>query len=299
VRVSAFVVAAFGLLPGVALAGPSESELESQGEQFAKQGRFSEAIESFKAADRIVHRANHVCLIALAYTRRELWPQAEIFIALCHSRATADDPLPEWVPKADQLIADRLASVNVAPVAITTDPAVPGVELTVSSFSPDEVFEPRTIHLPPGHHTVIARAPGFLDSRKEILVTGRAAQPIVLELYRPGEEPKPPSPSKVPWLLVGAGGAVMFGAVVLEGTWYKSARDDLAGAMTPSRYHQLESAYDTRRKVVIGMYAIGGAMVITGLVLRYTKYKDRPEQAPVVSITPGAGGGIMSVEWQR
>jgi hypothetical protein len=97
--------------------------VEQRGRDAAKNGKFSEAIDAFKEADRLAPRASHACLIALAYTRRELWPQAEIFFTLCHQRATEWDPLPDWLPLAEKTLADHLASANVAEVEIRIEPA--------------------------------------------------------------------------------------------------------------------------------------------------------------------------------
>src|SRR5690606_20883724 len=113
---------------GLGLLAPGRSHAESgerlraRGEQLAKDGRYTEAIDAFKAAEKIEPRARHACLIALAYTRRELWPQAEIFLEQCEQRATPADPIPEWVPTARQQLAERLATVNVAPVDIRVEP---------------------------------------------------------------------------------------------------------------------------------------------------------------------------------
>src|SRR5688572_8864518 len=101
VRILAIVVAGLLAASGLAAADDRE-ELQAKGEQLAKDGRFVEAIDAFKAADLIQPRASHACLIALAYTRRELWPQAELFLSVCHHRAKGGDPLPEWVPLAEQ-----------------------------------------------------------------------------------------------------------------------------------------------------------------------------------------------------
>lgn len=133
----AIVVAGLCVLaPALAHAEPTAAALQAQGERLARNRRYSEAIEAFKAADRIETRASHACLIALAYTRRELWPQAEIFMDLCHGRANPSDPEPAWVPEAEALIEERLQQVDAAPVEISTDPAIPGVKLTISSFAP-------------------------------------------------------------------------------------------------------------------------------------------------------------------
>ena len=52
----------------------------------------------------------------------------------------------------------QYASANVAAVDIRVEPAGTDVKLAVSSFAPDELFGPRTIHLPPGHHVLLATA---------------------------------------------------------------------------------------------------------------------------------------------
>src|SRR5258706_13610619 len=83
-----------------ALAAPTAAELQAHGETLAQERRYTEAIEAFKAADKLEPNATHTCLIALAYTRRELWPQAEIFMARCHVLAVTGG-LPDWVPDAD------------------------------------------------------------------------------------------------------------------------------------------------------------------------------------------------------
>jgi len=57
VRIEAIVVAGLGtVIPAVALADPTAADLQTQGEQLAKDGRFTEAIDAFKAAERIEPR---------------------------------------------------------------------------------------------------------------------------------------------------------------------------------------------------------------------------------------------------
>ena len=213
----------------VAYADPSAQDLQTQGEQLAKDGRFSEAIDAFKAADKLQPTASHACLIALAYTRRELWSQAEIFLARCHERATPADPLPDWVPVAEQQIRERLATANAAPVTIQVTPAT--AQLTVSSFAPDETFTARTIHLPPGHHVIIASAPGYVTARKEVVIETKDPQTVTIDLAPPAAVPGPPGyvsipehplppPPRNPWhnrFLIG--GATLVGTNLLTYGW--------------------------------------------------------------------------------
>jgi len=282
--------------------------MRARGEQLAKDGRFTEAIDAFKAAERIEPRARHACLIALAYTRRELWPQAEIFLEQCEKRATPSDPAPEWVPVAKQQLAERLATVNVAAVEIRVEPAGTPVKLAVSSFAPDELFDPRTIHLPPGRHVLIATAPGYNDAQKTIEVTDKTPQQVTVTMLPIGTDkdttpvapPLPPA-SKVPFVVMGAGGALVVVGAVVHGTYYKNARDKLATARDNGREETggpLTDKWSRARAITIGVYGAGAATLITGLVLRATVFRQK--EAPVaVGVVPVDGGGMVSVGWSR
>lgn len=296
------------ILCGAALASEVTAEdadrLRARGETLAKDGRYSDAIDAFKAADRVERRASHACLIALAYTRRELWPQAEIFMAKCHERARPDDPAPDWMTKAEQQISERLATANVAPISITTEPAV-SAELTVSSFAPDESFSRRTIHLPFGQHVIFAKAQGYEVAKQEIDVRDRKPQSVVIHLVKAGEQPAsaiapppPPQPSRTqlptkPVLFAGAG--LIAAGVVVNATFYLSARDQLAESTTPAEYQRRESAYDISRTVMFGLYGVGAAAAITGIVF-FALDRDRE---PTIATVPIRGGGIIALEWRR
>src|SRR5690348_7144786 len=108
------------LVASPARADDAES-LTAQGEEQARNGEFTRAIELFKKADALAPSAKHACLIGLAYTRRELWSQAEIFLDRCKDRATAADPLPDWFAQATAQLAQKLAGVDVATVELRVD----------------------------------------------------------------------------------------------------------------------------------------------------------------------------------
>ncbi len=303
----AFALAGWcAIAPAIATA-ESGDELRTRGEQLAKDGRFTEAIDAFKAAERIEPRARNACLIALAYTRRELWPQAEIWLEQCESRATPTDPAPAWVPVAKKQLAERLGTVNVAPVEIDVAPAGTDVKLAVSSFAPDERFAPRTIHLPLGRHVIIAIAAGFEDAQQTVEVTDKAPKRVTITLtpIRAGEPGPPPrvapARSKVPWIVMGAGGGLVIAGAILHATYYRGARDDLATARDNGMEETggpLTDTWSRARAITIGVYGAGAATVIAGVVLRATVFKAK--EAPVqVGVLPVAGGGMVSVEWSR
>lgn len=294
------------IVSGLARAQPA-ADLQADGERLAKQGNYAAAIDKFKAADKLEPRASHACLIALAYTRRNLWPQAEIWRTTCHERASGGDPLPEWMPAADKQIDDAIATANVAAVTIRVEPAVAAVQLTVSSFAPDETFAPRVIHLPPGIHTIFAHAAGYDDAQQLVEVKDRHPLVIVLTLHRPGEQapapappPPPPPRSKVPWIVIGAGAALGVAGGIYHVTLFRDAYDQLNDARSQTQYDMIDATgrYDARRKVLIGLYGAAAVTIAAGVVLRYTVYAHS-ERAPSVAFVPQPGGGVVSLGWIR
>jgi hypothetical protein len=275
---------------------PTVESLRGAGEALAKTGRYTEAIDKFKAADRIAPSATNACLIALAYIRREAWPQAEIFLAQCSERASSSDS-PQWVPLAEQQLVERLAAIDVAAVTIEVVPAVPA-QLTVSSFAPDETFAPRTIHLSRGHHVVLATAPG-LEGRGEIEIDDKQPRHLVVRLHKPGEPAR--RRSSAPWYVIGAGGALGVTGAALHLFVYKPALDRLhqdSQANNHPQYLHDEPAWATSLAATIATYGAAAIAVGVGVTLRYTIFKERRD-APAIGFAPGRGGGIVSVEWSR
>lgn len=309
VRILAIVVASV-LAAAPHAAADQRDDLQSRGEQLAKEGRFGEAIEQFKAADRIEPRASHACLIALAYTRRELWPQAELFLSLCHSRATAADPLPEWVPQADQQLTDRLKSANVTEVTIEVKPPTAKASVTVSSFAPDEVFGPRTIHLPPGTHVIFAKAEGFEPKQVTLEIKDKTPQRVVIDLSATATEnmqlPPPVEPaSRKPsgagtYLMIGGGVAAtvgVLGHVAMARSRRTLVANDPDHANNQAAYDAAFPDFQKWRVVAITGYAVGAGLLITGYFLRRSANSESGMQVSAVPLPEG--GGFVSLEWAR
>ncbi len=283
----------------VAYAEPTAPELQAEGEQLAKDSRYSEAIDKFKAADKLQPTASHACLIALAYTRRELWPQAEIFLARCHERATPQDPLPDWVPVAEQQIADRLATANAAAVTIDVSPPDAKVLLTVSSFAPDETFAPRTIHLPPGHHVILAEAMGYEPARAEVIIESKDPKRVTIELAKPAAPVKPVStpppvdhePGPWPKRLEIAGGIVFVGGLAATAVM---SYEYYAAKKSAADWDSHIDTYRTSRIAAISLLAVGGGLAVTGYLLHRSD-----ERASVAAVPLPEGGAMLAVGWQR
>ena len=324
---------------------PKVDALVAEGEALAKAGNFSAATEKWKSADKVVPRAKHACLIGLAYTRREYWPQAEVFFARCRQNASASDPVPTWLDAAEKQLEEKLAIAPVAAIKLSVDPPAAAAQFIVSSFAPDEAFGPRVIHLGFGSHTVTVTAPGYARTTVTVDVKNKADQFISVSLKKPGESPthdpnQVPLPvgdtgtgptnqptgdagtgtaqnsggqlglgadrssmktSRVPMIVVGAGGTLVVIGGILHATWFKTARDNLVradDADNATQYKIWSDKFDTRRGVVIGTYGVGLATVITGMVLKYTVFKGKES-----SVTLGArlrdGGGLVTLGWRQ
>lgn len=291
------LVLALVLASSAAHADETEAEkLAVQGEELARTGEYTRAIDAFKAADKIEKRARHACMIGLAYLRRELWPQAELFFETCKARASISDPLPDWFQDAVVQLVEKLAGTTVSAVTINVKPEGSLAQITASSFAPDEKFAPRTIHLAPGQHTIVVDAPGY-PSRSETF-TVEPSKPLTLEIELKHAEKRyalPPA-SKVPYVVMGGGLLVaLVGAGYHLGA-YAPLRSDLAETMTLDAYNELKPRVRDRRTYTIALYGAGAAALAVGFILTKTVYERTPV---LVGAEPTEGGGVISLSWRR
>jgi hypothetical protein len=282
-------LAILAVLARTASADDAADDLVAQGEEAARNGDYTRSIVMFKAADVRAPRALNACMIGLAYLRRELWPQAEVFFADCRRRSTAADALPEWLPDAEQQLATKLASLEVAPVQIVVDPPGAHATISISSFAPDEHFEPRTLHLAPGKHTIEASAPGFVTASETIVISSRARQTVTFELQRP--------PSKVPLYVMGGGVALGLAGAIYTLVAVKPVYDELDATTDMARYATLKQQMQSRRIVEGALFSSAVVAIGLGLVLRYTAAEHEPSVR--VSATVGNGGGGIAIAWDR
>jgi hypothetical protein len=260
-------------------------DLVAKGQELARQSQWTLAIAAFKQADAQRPRALHACMIGLAYTRRELWPQAELFFAKCRARATAGDREPEWMPEAERQLASKLIAANVAPVAIAVDPA--NARITVSSFEPDETFSPGTIHLAPGRHVLEISAPGHEPQTRELVVVGAQPQAIAVRLtpliWRPSRG--------LVWTTLGLGVAFAAAGTAFDIAEVQPLRKELGNSQLAYAAHA--AAFDRWRVVTVGAWAAGALALGTGTWLAIRR------STVVVSVELDRGGGAIALGWRR
>ncbi len=265
-------------------------ELTTIGEEQARVGDYTRAIANFKQADALRPRARTACLIGLAYLRRELWPQAELFLTRCQARANPDDLLPDWLPEAEALLSRKLGEVEVTRVTIAVAPPTADATVTVSSFAPDETFAPRTIHLAPGRHVVEVTAPGYAPARETLELAGRGARTLAFRLA----PTRPPAGPGSPWprrLAIIAGGAAVVGAGFHA--WAAVTRGRLTDSS--ARYDAAIDAFRLERGAALGAYGVAAAAATAGLVLHLARRDETVRLSGAVA----PGGGLVVVAWAR
>jgi hypothetical protein len=276
----------------------ADDPLIEQGQELAKQGEFSRAIQLFKQADAKHPTAAHACLIGLVYTRRELWSQAEIFFDRCHKRATAADPVPDWLSAAELQLVKKLSEVDAAPIEIHVLPENVASRIVVSSFPSDEQFEPRVVHLAPGTYVVTATAPDREPATVSLTVVPRTAQIVTLVLPRP-PPPPPPPPTRDERigriLLIGAAGvAIAGGGFHLLASYERGKLDDAARINDPVEWDHHRGSFEHARAITIGCYAAAAIAGTIGIVM-----SRHHREGPVVTAGVGHGVATIGVEWRR
>ena len=275
-------------------------DLVAKGEDLAKQREYSQAITAFKEADRSRPTAANACRIGLAYTRRELWSQAEIWLDRCKLRANADDPLPDWFSAAEAQLADKLKGVDTAALAIRVTPANTPALISVSSFPPDETFAPRTIHLVPGTYVITATVPGQPAISETTTVKLGTDNAVTLRF----PEPKPIAPvqpavverSSAPrYLYIGAGAvtAIGIGFHVLA-LRERNALQDAQDHNDQKAWRAHSGTFENERAAAIACYGAAAVAIAIGIALGM-----HDEKRPVVGASLVPGGALVGIEVRR
>lgn len=294
----AFLVASAWAAMVVTAWADDPAALQRRGEQLAKDGQFGEAIDAFKAADAIEPTAERACLVALAYSRRNLYGQAELFFDLCHRRETSSDRIPDWVSAVERRFRARLDAANLARVTIVVTDGR-DARVVVSAFTPDEGFSPRTIYLPRGRHTITVTAPQHAPVERVVTVDDH--EPLRIEISLRDDAVAPPARTASHLgrdLILGGLGVAAVGGVI-HATWYRSELNELEAAQSPAdpaRYAAHADAYRASRYVTVGLYSVGAATLVAGILLHAIR---RHDTTPTIALTPASGGGVLSVAWSR
>ena len=314
---------ALALLAGTAQAGPEDAaRLRAEGETFAKQRRYQDAIRAFKQADAEEPRGDHDCFIALAYRRLERWAQAEMFLARCRSRLRTGEAPPTWVPSLTTEIADGLTRTGHARVLVGVEPAEAAAQaqIAVSAFAADERFAPGAIYLPAGKHLLEVSAAGFQNASQTVEVDSGREMAVVVKLSPPETAVTPPPPppettaaakpevtqtrrpmtvvergSGLGWFCLGVGASAMVAGGIFNYLALHN-QDLLARARTDADYEEHEARFDVQRIGTYVGYGIGAAGLAAGI---YFLLKPQRQRTVWVSGTVDDTGARLLLEWHR
>jgi hypothetical protein len=138
-----------------------------------------------------------------------------------------------------------------------------------------------------------ATAPGYYVAHQRITVIDRRLQHLTIELA----ELPPPAivRSNAPWIVVGAGAAIAAAGAVVHVFSLAPLRDQLVRDSNPqdsdpTDYHATVGRFESRRRLVVGLYATGAATALTGLLLRQLGWRSHP-----LDINPERGGAVVSI----
>ncbi len=185
-------------------------------------------------------------------------------------------------------------------VAVT---CTPGGALVRLVERPDDVrpCPARFEKVKAGPHTVRVEHPSAPQAEVEVTVEAGAtataqvaleaevAPPVLTPVTAPVAPPAPSSPW--PWLLMGSGVAVAGGGVVLS-FLALDARDEAEAAVPGSAQDDAVDLFEQRRTLSYVAYGVGGAAVVTGIVLLFVGGDDDPQAA----VAPGGPMGV-TLRW--
>jgi len=311
------LVCVLAWLAGDSHAGPEEAaRLRADGEAFARQHRYQDAIRAFKQASGEEPRATDDCFVALAYRRLERWAQAEMFLSRCRARLQPGEAEPTWTTTLATEIADGLTRTGHSRVVIGVEPAeaATAARITVSAFAPDEQVAPGAIFLPPGKHLLEVSAAGFTTASQTVEVADGRETAVVVKMSPPEQSAPPPVVEKRPepaprrqpmtvvdrgsglgWFCLGVGAAAFAAGGVFNYLALHN-QDLLAGATTDQQYEKHETRFDAQRIGTYVGYGVGAAAVGTGL---YLLLKPQRTRTVWVSAEADDTGATLLLEWTR
>ena len=140
---------------------------------------------------------------------------------------------------------------------------------------------PVAVTRPPGTHVVSVRLLGFRRARRDLVV--RAGEPARLELKLQRLPPTPRGNQAAEWVLGGVGLAAVFAGAVLHGVGASDREAANDGDLLWTDAQARESDAETKLTAAYVLYGIGGAAMVTSIILLVTGGSSQP---------PGSGAHV-------
>ncbi|REG19090.1 hypothetical protein ATI61_12340 [Archangium gephyra] len=269
-----------------------------------KESVFVQAVEKYrKALEAWPHPAIHYNLaLALMNLDQPVEVHEQLVAALRYGPAPLENEKYEYARNYKTLMERQLARVDIACDTPGATVTLDGQTLFVAPGKFSGLVRP-------GAHSIVATKEGFLPTdQSRTLLPGETAA-LELKMFTSEDliEYRRKWAAWMPWMVAGAGVAVGAGS----GWLHLQARDNLraldAGVtqcggcfLTPALDATLTRG-NTYQALAMGGYAVGGAALITGVVLVYLNqpqpFRIDPSQKKleVVGIAPLVGGGTGGI----
>lgn len=251
-----------------------------QGVAAFEQGRYREAVELFREADRLAPSPLHSFNVAKVYDRMEDKSSALAFYRDYLRRLPAAPNAAEVRQRVTEL-EQALKALGVQQLSVLTNPE--GATVLVDDVT--RGISPWTGELSPGRHLLALRLDGYRDRVKEVELPADRAIDVELELQRsapaapepssaaapapalgalgaggapPVAEDPPPVPRWWTWAMFGGAAAAFVGAGALEvsrGNLEEAARGSDVQTEAVSKYDEMER-HQTFARAFLGLGAV-------------------------------------------
>lgn len=279
------------LLGSLALADDASDKalaLNKEGTKLAEQGKHTDAIERFKAAEVLLPRYQHHCNIGIAYQDSGRLPQALLFLQSCVARAGKNASAASKARLAT--LETKLKGAPWGTLVVTGET----LRVAIAPWADEEwiVDGQRAFVLEPGPASLLVKRrdgttwtqPVTVESGSTVTValTPPPPPPVAVAVVTPPEKkpepvkeppPPPPEPVKIvapveaparpltPWIVAGSGAALIALGTI---TYFVAASQVTSFPSTAP-----ESALTGYRALVVTTYAswgLGAAALASGLV---------------------------------
>ncbi len=284
----AIALASLVSFAGPAWAGGSAADREAartladKGYEAFEAKEYRRAADLFRQAEARFHAPPHFLYLARAQVKLGLLVEArDTYARIVAERLAADAPTP--FRDAQTSARGELGEVEaLTPRLVVTfvDAAPPGARVVLDGEPLEAALLDHPLLRNPGAHTVVAEAPGMApDEQQVVLKVGGRDERVELKLSRPA------APSVVPAVIAFAAGAAFVGA----GTAGAILERDASASRTTAL-----------RAVEIAGFALGGAAIVTGVVLLVVRPSPRGmpsthASAPLPRLRVGVGVASASI----
>lgn len=272
------------------------------------------ALELFREGNSLFEQSNHTQALVRYREALQKWDHPAIRFNTAVVLINLDQPLEAWehleaslrfgeAPFGAEtwkqaLLYKKLLAGQVAEVEVRCEE--PGAEVSLDGAPLFTGPGTAVRRLKPGAHQLVAKKEGFVTAATALQLAPGEARREELRLVRPQVAEVRlvrQFPTWLPWTVMGAGAAVaLIGAPVLVGAQssYDRYDQDLArvcpsgcpASDVPGSVVDLRQGAAAQNGVAIGLFAVGGAAVLTGAVLAVL---NQPRPEPVLSFAPMVG----------